>query len=438
MKLTKVKTLVFILRGPLLVGAAVALATLVPQAKAHITLNASYPAVLCPSVFAGGTERISLPTQGLSAGLVAGKSVSLHTQKSVVLRGASAPTFISGNPGSAIAFESVTSKGTADVVCDVGGADEWFIGGSGSVTSQGILQIINSGLSDSTVQVVPYGAKGSLAPISLTVKANSSVNLRLASIAPGEPSIALHVITESGRVTSFLLDHRVNGLNDLGSSFVTSVESPSTTSYLSGLFGSSTKASTTLRFLVPGNVDANVHLSMYSGGGTFTPLGFDSYKVQHQKVIDVSLPHLSLSTPYGIQITSDQPLFASALTQTSSGSADFAWANQLTPLSNFKINLAGASAQFLFVGSAPAVRAHWIDNHGKSQDMVISGDTSAYWHPVGALNGITFTMLTKNPVYGGALVSNIDGGLNYLPLHPNQLVSRAHAPQEDVRTLARH
>ena len=246
------------------------------------------------------------------------------------------------------------------------------------------------------------------------------------------------MITESGRVTSYLLDHRVNGLKDLGASFVNAVSAPATTSYLAGLFGSAKKAATTLRFLVPGNIDANVHLSMYSGGGKFTPLGFDAYTVHHQKVVDVSLPRISLSTPYGIEITSDQPIFASALTRTTSGGTDFAWANQLTPLSNFKINLAGSAAQFLFVGSAPAVRANWIDLHGSAQSIVISGDTSAIWHPIGSLNGVTFTILTKNPVYGGALVSNSGGGLNYLPLLPNQLVSRAHTPQEDLRALARH
>ena len=434
----KFKTLLFVARGPLLIGGAVALATLVPQAKAHITMDRSYPAVVCPSALGGATESISLPTKGLSTGSVTGKIITLHGQKNVVLRGSSFPTFISGNPGSEIAFESISGSSTADTVCDVGGADQWFIGGSASVTSQGILQIINSGLSDSTIQISPFGAKGALAPITVTVKANSSANLKLASIAPGEESVALHVITESGRVTSYLLDHRVNGLNDLGASFVTAVSAPATTSYLAGLFGSSKKAATTLRFLVPGNIDANVHLSMYSGGGKFTPLGFDSYTVHHQKVVDVSLPQISLSTPYGIEITSDQPIFASALTRTTTGGRDFAWANQLTPLSNFKINMAGSSAQFLFVGSAPALRANWIDLHGRAQSIVINGDTSAVWHPIGALNGITFTILTKNPVYGGALLSNVGGGLNYLPLLPNQLVSRAHTPEEDLRTLARH
>jgi hypothetical protein len=434
----KLKTLLFVTRGPFLIGGAVMLATLVPQAKAHITLDRSYPSVVCPAALGGATESISLPTKGLSVGTVSGKSITPRGQKKVILKGSSFPTFISGNPGAEIAFESISGSSTADAVCDVGGADQWFIGGSGIVTSQGLLQIINSGLSESTIQIIPYGASGALAPSTVTVKANSSINLKLATIAPGEESIALHVITESGRVTSYLLDHRVNGLKDLGASFVNAVSSPTTTSYLAGLFGSAKKSATTLRFLVPGNIDANVHLSMYSNGGKFTPLGFDSYPVPHQKVVDVPLPQISLSTPFGIEITSDQPIFASALTHTSTGGQDFAWANQLTPLSNFKINLAGSAAQFLFEGSQPAIRANWIDLHGSAQSIVINGDTSAVWHPVGGLNGITFTILTKNPVYGGALVSNVGGGLNYLPLLPNQLVSRARAPEEDLRALARH
>ena len=433
----RLKGFLYVIRAPLLISIAVALATLVPQAKAHIVLDGSYPAVVCPGALAGGTEKISLPSKNLSSRFVIGSNATVKTVKGSVLAGESAPAFISGNPGSEIAFESITGTSAADVVCGVGGADQWFIGGSAGVTSQGILQIINSGLSDSIVQLLPFSSKVALAPISLTVKANSARNIPLASILPGEESVALHVITESGRVTSFLLDHRRNGLNDLGSSFVSSVAAPSRTSYISGLFGSATKATSTMRFLVPGNIDASVHLTIYSGGGTFTPVGFDALRVAHQKVVDVPLPQLSLSTPFGIQITSDQPIFAATLTRTSKGGSDFAWGNQLTPMANFKINFAGAAAQFLFIGQSVAIRAQWIDAKGKAQNDVITGETSAVWHPQGALNGITFTLLTKSPVYGGALVSNIGGGLNYLPLVANTLVSRAQAPVADLRTLAR-
>ena len=203
-------------------------------------------------------------------------------------------------------------------------------------------------------------------------------------------------------------------------------------------FGSATKAASTMRFLVPGNISANVHVTIFSGGGIITPVGFDSLTIPRQRVVDVPLPKISLSTPYGIEVTSDQPIFASALTKKISGGLDFAWANQLTPLSNFKINLAGAAGQFFFMGRTVAIKAQWIDSKGKANSTVISGDASAPWHPSGSLNQITFTPLTKEAMYGGALISNSDGGLNYLPLLANQLIARGELPIADLRTLTRH
>ncbi len=438
LKLPNFQGVFLALRAPALIACAVLLSTLIPQARAHIVLDGSYPAVVCPGALGGGGERISLPAKNLSTRVVTGKSAAVKIHSSTVIVGSVAPTFVSGNPGSEIAFLSISGASTADAVCEVGGIDQWFIGGSAGVTSQGILEIINSGLSDSVVQVFPYSSKVALAPISLTIKANSAQNIALATLVPGEESIALHVVTESGRVSSFLLDHRKNGLNDLGASFVTPVAVPTTTSYISGLFGSATKAASTMRFLVPGNISANVHVTIFSGGGIITPVGFDSLTIPRQRVVDVPLPKISLSTPYGIEVTSDQPIFASALTKKISGGLDFAWANQLTPLSNFKINLAGAAGQFFFMGRTVAIKAQWIDFKGKANSTVISGDASAPWHPSGSLNQITFTPLTKEAMYGGALISNSDGGLNYLPLLANQLIARGELPIADLRTLTRH
>ncbi len=432
------KGFILALRGPALIAIAVAIATLTPEVRSHQILDGSYPAVSCPGAIGGGSERISLPAKNLYSRLVAGESATLKVRNSTVINGSIAPTYIGGNPGSEIAFLSIAGASTADAVCEVGGIDQWFLGGSAGVTSQGVLEIINSGLSDSMVQIFPYNSKIALAPISMTIKANSAQNIPLATLVPGDESIALHVVTVSGRVSSFLLDHRKNGLNDLGASFVTPVEAPTTTSYISGLFGSATKAASSMRFLVPGNISANVHLSIYSGGGVITPVGFDSLTMAHQRVIDLPLPKISLSTPYGVEVTSDQPILVSTLTKTTVGGADFAWANQLTPLSNFTINLAGAAAQFFFMGRSLAIRAQWIDSKGKANTAVITGETSAGFHPLGALYGITFTPLTKVAMYGGALISNSDGGLNYLPLLANQLISRGQLPIVDIRTLARH
>ena len=433
----RVKSFLFALRSPVLIAIAVALSTLIPHARSHVILDGSYPAVVCPGAIGGGTERISLPAKNLSTRFVAGTSATLKVKKSMVLVGSVAPTFVSGNPGSEIAFLTISGASTAAAVCEVGGIDQWFIGGSAGVTSQGVLEIINSGLSDSLVQVFPYNSKVALAPISVKIKANSARDIPLSALAPGDESIALHVVTESGRVSSFVLDHRKSGLNELGASFVTPVEVPTTTSYVSGLFGSATKAASTMRFLVPGNMSATVHLSIYSNGGVITPVGFDSLAIPRQRVVDVPLPKISLSTPFGIEVTSDQPIFVSTLTKKTSAGVDFAWANQLTPLSNFKINLAGSAGQFFFMGRSVAIKAQWNDSKGKANTAVITGEASADWHPIGALGVITFSPLSKGAMYGGALISNSDGGLNYLPLLANQPVSRGQLPIVDLRTLAR-
>lgn len=434
---TRYRQILFTLRAPILISIALAISTLVPQAKSHILHNGSYPAVVCPGALSGASESITLPSSSIATRLVAGSSTLLKSHTVTVLSGSSAPTFVSGNSGAEVAQETISGTSTAEALCDVGGADQWFIGGSAGVTSQGVLQIINSGLSDSIVQLFPYSSKVALAPISLTIKANSTRNIPLASIVPGEESIALHVVTQSGRVTSFVLDHRKNGLHDLGSSFVASVPAPATKSYIAALYGNAKKSSSTMRFLVPGNVNATVHLTIYSDGGTFTPVGFDALSVAHQKVVDVPLPKISLSTPYGIEVDSDQPIFASTLTRSSLGGTDFAWGTQIPQMSNFKINFGGAAAQFLFIGQSPVVKVDWRDQKGKAQSQVISGDSQVAWHPQGALNAITFTVLSKKPVYGGALVSNSAGALNYLPLIANQLVSTAQTPVADLRILAR-
>ena len=423
------------LRAPILIALAVTVSVLVPHSKAQIIQDGNYPAVVCPGALGGGTQQISLPTKGLGARAVDGRSEVLKLQKSTILRGARTPTFISGNRGAEIAFQSISGSSSAAAICQVGGVDQWFIGGSGGVTSQGVLQIINSGLSESLVQIFPYNSKGALAAIAITVKANSVRNFSLASIVPGEDSVALHIVTDSGRVSTFLFDHRRNGLRDLGTSFVTPVSAPATTSYISGLLGSAAKAVSTMRFLVPGNLSAHVHLSIYSNGGAITPIGFDSLLVARQRVLDLQIPAIAVAGTYGIEVTSDQPIFAS--TFTSFAGKDFSWANQLTPLSSFNINLAGAHAQFFFMGEAIDLRLQWIDSKGKSNSEVISGNSSALFRPQGALTGVTFTTLTKSPIFGGMIVANPDGGLNYLPLLANRLISRARSPNSDPRTLAR-
>ncbi len=423
--------------APILVGAALTIATVLPQAKAHLEARGSYPPMVCPGVLDGGMVKISLPVKGLHFRVVSGKNANLKTQRSNVILGSSAPTFISGNSGSEVAFESISGTSTADTACEVGGVDQWFIGGSAGITSKSLLDIVNSGLSDSSVEIFPFNSESALAPLAVIIKANSDKVIPLSSIVPGAESVAFHVVTDSGRVTSFLLDHRRSGLKDVGSSFVTPVNAPATTSFIPGLFASTTKTSSMMRFLVPGNIDANIHLTIYSNDGFFTPIGFDSRTIPHQRVIDLPIPTIALSEPFGIEVSSDQPILAATFTRTSLLGGDYSWANQSAPISRFRINLAGASAQFFFIGNSISLKAQWTDSKGKGQSTVISGNTSALWSPQGALNGILFTPLSERPIYGGAVVTNSGGGFNYVPLLSNPLISNTPPLSADLRTLTR-
>ena len=426
------------LLAPLVIALVVAISNLIPQAEEHTIFDGNYPAVVCPGALAGGTEVISLPEKRLSSRVVLGKSETLKISNFLTLKGSTAPTLISGNPGSEIAFESISGTHSADAVCEVGGADQWFIGGTGGVTSQGILHLVNSGLSSSTLQIFPYNSKVALNAFPITIKANSFRNLSLASLVPGEEAVALHIVTTSGRVTSFLLDHRRNGLHDLGSSFVNPVSAPTTVSYIAGIDGSTKGTTSTIRFLVPGAINAHVHLTIYSNGGSFIPIGFDSLQIQHQRVIDLPLPTLSLTRPFGIKVTSDQPIFAGVLTRANLGGSDFSWANQLSPLTNFAINFAGSKVGFFFIGKSLSIQARWKDPKGVARSAVLSGDSAAFWRPDGIVSKISFKTLSKAPIYGGAILTSTTGTLNYLPLLSNVIISRAKPPIADIRVLTRH
>jgi hypothetical protein len=428
------------LLGPVLLLAITLFALLIPHTAQVQSVSHDYPAVICPGALSGGTQMISLPAKNLQIRGVGAKSLKLFKTSLTQLGSNSNPTYISGNPGSEIAFNTISGSIGADAVCSVGGPSEWFIGGSAGVTSAGVLNIVNSGLSESSVMIYPFTPKIALAPIPLKVKANSDSKISLSSIAPGESSVALNVVTQSGRVTSFLLDHQKQGLRELGASFVNPVSTPTKKVFIGGLFnpaGKNTSSSHLLRFLVPGNVNANISMTVYSGDGSFTPVGFDQLSIAHQKVIDVALPTLNTTSPLGIEINSDQPIFASALTNARArGGSDYAWATQLSPISKFTVNLAGSSASFVFMGEQVSLALSWQGANGKTQRATLNSPDVAVWKPTGTIRGLTITPRVKTPIYGGAVLMNPGGAsLNYLPLLANQELAGASLPMLDIRTL---
>jgi hypothetical protein len=425
------------------------------QSDGQVGDTAGYASVICPGALGGATATLSLPSKKLMIRSIEPGSTSLHRVKKLGLSLASSPIFVSGNPGTAIVFEKITPTSVAAIPCSAGGSDQWFIGGSGGVSNKGVLDVVNSGLSNSTVHISPFSTHGELAPITLVIKANSDRKISLASLAPGEASIALHVVAESGRICSFMLDHRKRGLKEKGSSFVAPQELPRSQVFLGGVQRITVGKSVplvTMRFLVPGDVDADVQLTIHTATSSFTPLGFDLRTVAHQKVVDLQLPVMTNSGSdgvYGIEVNSDQPLFASALWNSD---GDFAWTSALDSLSTFQTNLAGTHGGFVFMGASINLTARYVDSSGKSRTQSLVGQGEVVWAPKGALSEIQFTPVNSQQsgsskvqpaiyggaiyggaMYGGAILSS--GGVSSIALQAPVQATLSPAPISDLRVL---
>ncbi|MEN9324321.1 MAG: hypothetical protein RL414_75 [Actinomycetota bacterium] len=417
---------------------AFAISYAAPVAQRTSTSQSAFPASVCPAKIGDATTTAFLPKSKILVRHVAAKSLKFYKAPAGTEAITSNSLLIDSNPGTTFALNN-SANGLGAVICQSGSADQWFVGGSGGLTSKGTLDIVNSGLSDATVDITPYSSKQELPVVTLKIPANSDRQLLVDALVPGDESVALHVVTRAGRVTSFLFDQRKKGLRSLGSDYVNSISSAATTLVIPTVLQSSSgKVSTTLRMLVPGNFDASVKITINSGDGSFTPVGFDQKSVPHGRVVDYSLADLTSTTPMSVIVESDQPVVASVLSQMSGN--DFAWAipvKALNKLNRLQMNFTGLSPTFVFTGADINVSLSWKNAAGKSKSGRVTGRDIAFWNPgKGGLRTITF--VGNKPVYAGAIIRTAAGWrFAYLPLTPSAVLEQSTLPIVDVRSLSR-
>ena len=423
---------IFGIAAILLIAFAISYAA--PVAQSLGKAQSAFPPTVCPAKIGDGTTSVELPKYRTAVRHVMKNSTSLYKSASSVENISSNPLLVDSNPGTSVALNSSGSYLGA-VVCESGTPDEWFVGGSGGLTSKSQLDIVNSGLSPATIEVTGYSSKQALPMALLSVPANSDRLVSLDSLIPGDDSVALHVVTRAGRVTTFLFDQRKKGLSSLGLDFVSPQDAPSTHLVIPALTqGAKGKLSTVLRVLVPGQLDANVKVTINSGDGAFTPVGFDGRTIKHGSVLDIPFTDLTSSTPMSIIIDSDQPIIASALSSISGG--DFAWSTPVSALTKLSMNFSGLNSKFVFTGDSINVSIAWTTSYGKRMSANVSGSDIAFWNPGQAgMKSVTFTSKSGTPVYAGGILGST--GLAYLPLASGAQLERSTLPVVDVHSLTR-
>jgi len=417
---------------------------LAPTRNEQIKITYSYPATACPANVTKATAIAALPNSKIGKRLIDGKikKFTSANANSIVLGENS--ILIDGNPGTALTFVNNTWK--AVVPCSVSNGEQWFVGGSGALTSKSILSIVNSGFSESAVEIGVYTSTGVLEPKQVAISPNSTKSISLDTLAPGEDSLAISVKTKSGRVSSFLFDERKKGLRSLGADYVAAVSSPKkvlTIPAISDLQGKAAVAGSTsnhiLRLLVPGSIDANIEVAINSNDGNFVPVGLSELKVKSQQVVNIPLTFAPAKQAFSLIIKSDQPILGSVLSSFTVGkSTEIAWATAAENLDKLIFNLTGSKPKLAFAGKNINVLIQAVGTNGKKYNTTIKGSNFATWQAPIGINRIQFT--SKSPeTIGGIILQPDSGGIgtSYIPLNTGANLESTSEPISDADVISR-
>jgi hypothetical protein len=398
----------------------------------------TYPATVCPENLGGGVSTSVLPSSKvLVRQIPTNKNKLTKAKTSYYLSGK--PLLVDGNSETSINVTRGKSRSLATAICSIGGAQEWFVGGSGAVTSRASLEIINSGLSTSVVDLFVYSSNSVSPVISKRILKNSSKRIYIDTLAPGQDSVAIHAITRSGRVTTYMHDESVRGLQPLGAEFVSQGVDPAkkiVIPAISNIALQSRKSEQLLRILVPGKVSANIQAKLVSSDGTFTPLGLDNINADSEKVTDLIFKPVINSRNFALVLTSDQPIVAAVKSSgIFNGTKEFAWSSPVPELKNLTIHLGGLRPDILFQGKNFEVDVTWKDKNNKVRSKTIRGTDVANWRPTGGVTSVELRT-SNSQVFAGVIFSE-KTGISYLPLMTGAQLESAAIPTVDASVITR-
>ena len=415
-----------------------------PERSQQIKLTSSYPATVCPAIGNKVSSIAALTNSKVNRRLIDGSSKRLNPGKSSVIPMKNDAILVEGNPGTSLTFANNDWK--AVVPCSVSNGEQWFIGGSGALTSKSFLYISNSGFSESAVDIEIFTPNALLEPREVSIPQNSTRKIAIDSLVPGEEAIAITVKTKSGRVSSYLFDERKKGLKSLGADFVAPVATarkvvtiPVITGLLDKLVANTNSVTHTLRLLVPASIDANIDVTVNSNDGNFIPIGLSQLEVKSQRLISIPLTFAPTGQPFSVIVESDQPIFASVFSNFTYGkSSEIAWATGADELSKWSVNLTGSRPILNFVGDRIDVQISATSTNGKKITKKVTGTNFETWRAPTGLNRLEVTA-NKGGISGGVIFLPEVGkiGTSYLPMNNGANLETASEPISDARVIGR-
>lgn len=403
--------------------------------------SSNYPAVVCPSTPIGLTTAISLPSSKSQIRLTGTKSLSFIPAQSLRYMQSKAPIILESQGTTPVVWQIRKGVWAGSTICSSLQSEQWFVGGAADVTSKGKIILVNSGLSAATVDIEVWNEVAAQPTKSLTIKANSHLEVGVDSLSPGSQSLVIKVLTRAGRVTSYMIDERGRGLRALGGDIVNFTPKASKEVFIPAIphtvrkVGSkSVELPHALRILVPGEIDARVTVSVFSTDGSFIPAGLEGKAVKSGSVATLELDPNLPSSKFGIRVSSDEPIVASVFSQTiSEGKSDFIWSTAATELSQSNFSIAGLAPQLIFIGEKVKVGLELLFNNGKRKTVRVNGEDIATVRIPDGVRSLSITDAGKG-IYGAGLVAT-KSGYGYFPLTAGSVLTKSSVPMSNIRVL---
>ena len=393
----------------------------------------SYPSVLCPATLSGLTSQVSLGSRNTKIKRVGSSSSKFVNSRALRIPIPGDPILVDAQGITPIIWQSRTGSWAGGTICTDPATSQWFVGGSADITSRGKLILVNSGLSEAVADVFIWSDTSPATSKPLSIKANSFQTLGLDSLAPGDASIVIRVVSQSGRLNAFVVDERGKGLRTLGGDLVSPSVSPSKEIYIPAIPLQprvNNAPAQQLRLLVPGETDAIISVEVISGDGRFIPIGFDGITIKEGQVTNLSLSPSVTSSVYGLRIVSDEPIVAGVFSNVG---RDFVWSSSVPALAPFTIAMTGMSPLLVFVGDSINVEMELTVAGGKRVNKTIQGSDIAFWRVPNNARNLNFLRVSAN-TYASALQKSVNG-FGSIPLVAGSVLTKSAIPTANIRVL---
>ena len=388
----------------------------------------NYSELICPNV-GGAQAQVSLTTSKRLVRFLPSNNYEFSTSTTTRLLTQQSSVIVQGEGTSSMAWISKSGVWAGGVNCLSSQARQYFVGGAADVTSKSKLLVVNAGLSSSIVDVITY-SEGAALKKTINIAKNESTSLNLVSLAPGAKSVAMQVIPRTGRVVSYLVDERGKGLQSLGGDVVNSQSEPSKLLLIPGVAHSKDNKSHILRILNPSIASAVVTVEVLSKDGRYIPVGLDGRRVGAGKVADVVFDFESKQSSFGLRITSDQPIAASAYSRIGK---DFVWSSAVAPNATGTWAITGLDPVMQFIGDEIKVEVTALLPGKKHVSKTISGvDYVSYTVPKNSI-GIRIDSISKGT--SSALLVTSQSGIGYMPLINGSILTRSTVPTANIGVL---